>query len=100
MIRHGVKKGPQVDFQAFHKRISSSNPNGSRGSLGLTDKLTSLGELTMKRLRVEAETELGNDFDIREFHDVVLRHGSIPLHVLEQKVRNYIAETLNQRASN
>lgn len=49
-----------------------------------------LGELTIKRLRVEAETALGENFDLREFHDEVLKNGSIPLSLLEQKIREYI----------
>jgi uncharacterized protein (DUF885 family) len=55
-----------------------------------------IGELTIKRLRADAEKQLGNAFDIRDFHDVVLRHGAVPLNVLEQNVANYISDTLNQ----
>lgn len=50
-----------------------------------------LGEITIKRLRAKAEQELGERFNIREFHDVVLRNGSLPLAVLEQQVQRYIA---------
>lgn len=49
-----------------------------------------LGEITIKRLREEAEQALGERFNIREFHDVVLGNGSVPLNVLEQQVRRYI----------
>ena len=42
-------------------------------------------------LRHKAETELGDHFDIREFHDVVLRQGAVPLSVLEKQVDNYIS---------
>ncbi|EKE85299.1 DUF885 domain-containing protein [Idiomarina xiamenensis] len=49
-----------------------------------------LGELTIKRLRQEAETALGADFDLREFHDAVLKNGSVPLDVLEQQIRQWI----------
>jgi len=49
-----------------------------------------IGELTIKRLRSDAETELGDRFDIREFHEAVLENGAIPLDQLEQQVRQYI----------
>jgi uncharacterized protein (DUF885 family) len=51
-----------------------------------------LGELTILRLRHEAEQALGPRFDVRRFHDVVLAQGSVPLPVLEAQVRAYIAE--------
>ncbi len=48
------------------------------------------GELKIRQLRAEAEEKLGVNFDIREFHDVVLRSGAVPLDVLEANVRSYI----------
>lgn len=53
-----------------------------------------MGELTIKRLRREAEKALGSKFDIREFHDQVLKNGSVPLKVLEQQILAYIEKTL------
>ncbi len=50
-----------------------------------------LGDLTIMRLRHEAETELGPTFDVRAFHDAVLAQGSVPLPVLESQIRAYIA---------
>jgi uncharacterized protein (DUF885 family) len=49
------------------------------------------GELKITELRVEAEAELGAGFDIRAFHDVVLGSGAVPLSVLEENVRRYVA---------
>ncbi|MDG5749361.1 DUF885 family protein [Qipengyuania sp. XHP0207] len=51
-----------------------------------------LGELTIKRVRTKAENELGDAFDLRKFHDVVLSLGSVPLPVLEQRIDRFIAE--------
>ncbi|MGX9959076.1 DUF885 domain-containing protein [Xanthomonas euvesicatoria] len=52
-----------------------------------------LGEITIVKLRAEAEKALGDRFDIKAFHDVVLRQGSVTLPVLEQQVRAFIAES-------
>lgn len=50
------------------------------------------GQLAIRRLRTEAERELGTRFDVRGFHDVVLGSGAVPLTVLEENVRRWIAE--------
>ena len=44
-------------------------------------------------LREKAKAELGNKFDIRDFHDVVLKDGAVPLDILEENVDTWIAET-------
>ena len=50
-----------------------------------------LGEIVIMRLRQEAERELGPKFDVRAFHDAVLAQGSVPLPVLEDEIRAFIA---------
>ena len=51
-----------------------------------------MGEIKIRELREMAEMELGDDFDLREFHDVVLLSGAVPLSVLENNVESWIAD--------
>ncbi|MEG0184275.1 MAG: DUF885 family protein [Stenotrophomonas sp.] len=51
-----------------------------------------LGEIAIVRLRAQAEQELGDRFDVKSFHDAVLKQGSVPLPVLEQQIQAYIAQ--------
>jgi uncharacterized protein (DUF885 family) len=49
-----------------------------------------LGQLTISRLRADAEQALGKDFDPREFHSQVLDSGALPLSVLEDKIHDWL----------
>lgn len=59
-----------------------------------------MGELTIKRLRKNAESTLGKRFDLREFHDQLLKHGSMPLPMLEQVIKYYINVQLAKVGAN
>ncbi|RLV60772.1 DUF885 domain-containing protein [Parashewanella curva] len=56
-----------------------------------------IGELTIKRLRKKAEQALGQQFDIRAFHDAILAQGSVTLPILDQQIDDFIAQ---QQAKN
>jgi uncharacterized protein (DUF885 family) len=47
--------------------------------------------IRINKLRDKARAELGDKFDIREFHDEILLTGSMPLPVLERKINQWIA---------
>ncbi len=49
-----------------------------------------LGEIKIRELRVKAEQELAENFDLRKFHDAVLGQGSVPLSVLEEQIHDFI----------
>ena len=49
-----------------------------------------VGMLKIQELRARAQSELGEKFDQREFHDVVLKNGALPLEILEEQVNHYI----------
>ena len=51
------------------------------------------GQLAILRMREKAETELGEKFDLREFHETVLLSGGMPLGILEDVVDQWIEET-------
>lgn len=50
-----------------------------------------IGQLKIRELRAKAKKELGNKFDIREFHNQILETGCIPLELLESKINKWIS---------
>jgi uncharacterized protein (DUF885 family) len=50
-----------------------------------------VGELKIRELRARAEKELGDRFDLRQFHDAVLKQGAVPLDALEAQINAWIA---------
>nr|WP_197411195.1 DUF885 domain-containing protein [Colwellia sp. TT2012] len=55
-----------------------------------------VGMMKILSLREKAKLALGDKFDLRDFHDVVLKNGAVPLNILERFIDDYIAETLTQ----
>lgn len=51
-----------------------------------------IGELRFRGLRREAEQALGEEFDVREFHDKLLLSGALPLEVVSQRIHSWIAD--------
>lgn len=57
-----------------------------------------IGQLKILELRERAKKELGQRFDIREFHDEILGAGALPLNVLEARINNWIAARKSTKA--
>lgn len=51
-----------------------------------------IGMLKITELKAKAQKELGEKFDIREFHDVILANGSVPLSILEELVETWMVD--------
>jgi uncharacterized protein (DUF885 family) len=49
-----------------------------------------IGELKIREMRKKAKAELGSEFDIRDFHEIVLEQGTVTLSILEDRVNAYI----------
>jgi uncharacterized protein (DUF885 family) len=49
-----------------------------------------MGQLTIRKLREEAKTQLGANFDIKKFHDEILNGGAMPLDLLQERVHAWI----------
>ena len=52
-----------------------------------------VGMTTFLKLRSHAKTELGENFNIKQFHDIVLGGGAVPLNILENNINHWIKET-------
>jgi uncharacterized protein (DUF885 family) len=55
-----------------------------------------MGELKILELRERAERELGEKFDIRDFHDAILMTGGVPLDMLDQEINRFIENARNE----
>ena len=92
---YGWSREQAVDYLASHTALSEHEVGTevdryiSWPGQALAYKL---GEMTIRRVRAKAEDALGERFDIRKFHDVVLALGSVPLPVLETRIDAFIAD--------
>ena len=95
----GWSKKQVLDFMASNTALSLHEINTE------TDRYISwpgqalsykIGELKIRELRSLAEKELGSNFDIREFHEVILSKGTVTLSILESRVLNYIEDNINE----
>ena len=93
--RYGWSREQAIDYLAGHTALSQHEVETevdryiSWPGQALAYKL---GEMTIRRLRTEAETALGPKFDQRKFHDAILALGSVPLPVLEERSRKFIEQ--------
>jgi len=55
-----------------------------------------IGEIKIRELRKKAEKALGDKFDIREFHEVILEEGTVTLSIMEKRMDDYIEKKLNE----
>ena len=58
-----------------------------------------IGQLKILELRQEAEQALGDDFDVRDFHDELLGGGALPLDVLEIRMKDWLSEQMQNRSA-
>ncbi len=56
-----------------------------------------IGQLKMLELRRKCEGALGDDFDIKAFHDEMLGAGALPMEILETRMNRWLAEQLKQK---
>lgn len=90
----GWTREQAIDYMLAHSDISKTDATAeveryiAIPSQALAYKV---GAMTIQRLRHEAEAELKDRFDVREFHSEVLMTGALPLSILEQKIRRWIA---------
>jgi uncharacterized protein (DUF885 family) len=91
--RYGWSRQQAIDYLASHTALSQHEVETevdryiSWPGQALAYKL---GELTILKLRGEAEAALGPRFDERKFHDAILALGSVPLNVLEDQMHAFI----------
>ena len=103
MHYYGWSRQKAVDFMKKNTSLSLHEINTEINRyIGWPGQAVSykIGELKIRELREKAEKILGQYFDIREFHDLILSQGSIPLKTLERIVNSYISTKSKQDEKN
>ncbi|MBT8305349.1 MAG: DUF885 domain-containing protein [Maribacter sp.] len=94
----GWTRDQVIDFMASNTALSLHEINTE------TDRYISwpgqalsykIGELKIRELRKKAEEALQGDFDIRQFHEIILGQGTVTLAIMEERINNYIEKTKN-----
>ncbi|MBY6211312.1 DUF885 domain-containing protein [Microbulbifer agarilyticus] len=95
----GWSRQQALDFLADNTSLSEGNVRAevdryiSWPGQALSYKM---GEIKIRELRERAERELGDQFDLRAFHDALLANGAVPMEMLEAQMNQFIAD---QRAA-
>ena len=93
MHSKGWSRDRAVEFMKSNSALSEHNINAEIDRyIGWPGQATGykIGEIEILRIRREAEAALGEDFDIRAFHDAILGDGALPLPVLEQRISRWV----------
>ena len=91
----GWTRDEAVDYMASHTALSIHEVNTEIDRyIGWPGQAVSykIGELKIRELRKRCEKKLGDQFDIRSFHNQILKNGSVPLFTLERIIDQYIIQ--------
>ncbi len=104
-VRLVVDTGLHSKDWSREKAIQYSLDNEAESEAGITSEIErymanpgqalsyKIGQLKILELRAKAEKQLGDAFDIREFHNQVLETGCVPLALLEDKINEWISKS-------
>lgn len=89
----GMSRQEAIDFMASNTALSIHECTTEIDRyIGWPGQAVSykIGELKIRELRKKAQKELGDDFNLRAFHDLILSNGAVPLFVLDRMVQEWI----------
>ena len=105
-VRLVVDTGMHYKGWSRQKSIDYFMANAARNELDITNEIDryiswpgqalayKLGQMKISELRARAELALGDEFDIKAFHDTVLGKGALPLSLLESMIDEWIRTSL------